>query len=251
MSHLISYAILSKGIKAGYQALEQCEDPQILYETLIFLTALQPPVLMEKDENIVMTNSLGIIRRGMRLGLESHIENMTAQEIMGECLRLDAEYLEQYVLPFAQTDKDKDKIQKNMEILRYNHKFFSGQILNHTFVDQWYAYAITSIFYVIYLPNKTEVLTRQMTSLSKYDLLLLETAFKLYRLEKGVEPQYLEDLMPGYLSSLPQDVFSREEKVYGLKPRIYSIGPDGIDQECEFRYDPTNGTVTGGDVFLK
>jgi len=250
MCQLVSFELLFKGIKSGYQALELCEDFRILHDALEWQTALLPPVLMEKDQDSLVINSLGIIRRAKRLGWESHIENMTAQEIMGESLRLQAEYLEQYVLPFAKTNIDKERIQKAIENIRYNHKFFSGQILNHRFVDQWYAYAITSIFYVINLPNKPEVLSREMVSLGKYDLLRLETASKLYRLEKGGEPQSLNDLVPEYLSSLPKDVFSLEEKGYGIKPRLYSVGPDGIDQECEVRYDPTNGTVSGGDVFL-
>ena len=165
-------------------------------------------------------------------------------------MRVQAEYLEKSVLPSAQTNMEKEQIQKIIETLRYNHKFFSGQILNHSFIDQRYCYMLMAIFYTIHVPNMTQAFTREWVSIIKYDLLRLETASKLYKLEKGGEPQSLNDLVPVYLSSLPKDVFSREEKVYGIKPRLYSVGPDGIDQGCEFRYDPTNGTVTGGDVFL-
>jgi len=58
--------------------------------------------------------------------------------------------------------------------------------------------------------------------------------------------------VPGYLAGMPQDPFSGKPVRYAPQPdgsfQVWSVGPDRIDQQGAFRYDPTNGTTSQGDI---
>ena len=99
-------------------------------------------------------------------------------------------------------------------------------------------------------PNETEAYTQDAFSRARFDLLRLETARKIYKLEQGKEPERIEELIPDYLPEAPFDIFSKNRSPYREKPFYYSIGPDGVDQKGARLYDPTNGTISAGDVFL-
>ena len=74
-------------------------------------------------------------------------------------------------------------------------------------------------------------------------------------METGGYPETLGALAPKYFKELPIDPFSGEPLRYaregnGKSYRLYSVGPDRTDDKGELWYDPTNGTVSGGDVLL-
>ncbi|HYW79334.1 MAG TPA: hypothetical protein VE890_07130, partial [Thermoguttaceae bacterium] len=55
---------------------------------------------------------------------------------------------------------------------------------------------------------------------------------RCYRLETGELPDTLADLMPDYLSEVPEDPFSSSPLIYrraGDEYVLYSVGKDGID----------------------
>ncbi|MFN3648921.1 MAG: hypothetical protein ACK47B_04995 [Armatimonadota bacterium] len=57
-------------------------------------------------------------------------------------------------------------------------------------------------------------------------------ALRAYRLERGVSPTRLEQLVPRYLPSVPRDPFGTGALLYsprGLEAQVYSRGPDGDD----------------------
>ncbi len=54
---------------------------------------------------------------------------------------------------------------------------------------------------------------------------------------------------------LPDDVFGGKVQIQpamekGKAQKYYSIGPDEIDNKAEIQYDPTNGTISPGDIWL-
>jgi hypothetical protein len=55
-----------------------------------------------------------------------------------------------------------------------------------------------------------------------------------------------------YLNALFADGFEPETplryRAVGAGYLIWSVGPDGVDDAGEIRYDPTNGTHSRGDV---
>lgn len=61
------------------------------------------------------------------------------------------------------------------------------------------------------------------------------------------------DLLSG---GLPPDDFSKTGKLKIINPpdidfTVYSIGPDKKDDITDIAYDPTNGTISPGDIFLR
>ncbi len=82
-------------------------------------------------------------------------------------------------------------------------------------------------------------------------MLRVMTARKLYRLERGSEPETMADLVPDYLPEILEDIFAEDGASYRLKPLPYSLGPDRVDQQGVLHFDPTNGTQSAGDLILK
>ena len=100
-------------------------------------------------------------------------------------------------------------------------------------------------------PNFQEAGTRADTVRGKLDLLRLETARKLYTLEKGSAPAKLADLALADLPQIPADVFAAEKATFKESEKgFYSLGPDRKDNANAIAYDPTNGTLSVGDIAL-
>ena len=74
-----------------------------------------------------------------------------------------------------------------------------------------------------------------------------------YFATRGAAPESIQALVPDYLPELPTDPFNAEESPelrYVSDEIVYSIGPDKKDQEAAIKYDPTNGTISQGDIFF-
>ncbi len=66
----------------------------------------------------------------------------------------------------------------------------------------------------------------------------------------GEYPDTLEDIADLY-ETPPVDPFTTEPFIYekiGGSFRLYSPGPELVDDKAAFEYDPTNGTVSNGDI---
>lgn len=64
-------------------------------------------------------------------------------------------------------------------------------------------------------------------------LLIVSLALRAYKLEHRVYPRNLQDLVPAYIKSVPQDEFAKSGtlsyRVNGSNYILYSVGPDGKD----------------------
>jgi hypothetical protein len=64
----------------------------------------------------------------------------------------------------------------------------------------------------------------------------------------------LEDLVPIPIGEkLPVDPFSGKDYLYRCEPggegyQLWSVGPDEKSDEASVAYDPTNGTLSDGDL---
>lgn len=67
-------------------------------------------------------------------------------------------------------------------------------------------------------------------------------ALHAFRMEHGAYPSTLDELVPSYLSEVPEDLFAMEGnlryKHYGKKYVLYSVGPDGKDDGGKAIFDP-------------
>ena len=75
--------------------------------------------------------------------------------------------------------------------------------------------------------------------------------------EHGRYPETLDALAEKYFDAVPQDPYSDEEFRYETRAggyELWSLGPDGEDSRNQAHrlgfvpYDPTNGTLSAGDI---
>ncbi|MCW3054955.1 MAG: hypothetical protein JWN14_4125 [Chthonomonadales bacterium] len=77
-------------------------------------------------------------------------------------------------------------------------------------------------------------------------MLLIALELHAYRLEHGRYPASLAELVPTYLSKIPEDPFALKGsfvyRLQGEKYLLYSIGPDGTDNDGIPIDDPKRAT---------
>jgi hypothetical protein len=140
------------------------------------------------------------------------------------------------------------------------------------------AVSVAMILSAIAIPNFLEAQVRSKISRTKADMRTLSTAIESYNVDHGTYPPGNRDELRetpnmlttpvAYITRIPEDPFSPESggKIcYYLKGNdylLYAAGPDrviDIDPEADFDpqdrykmidkiYDPTNGTVSKGDI---
>jgi len=101
------------------------------------------------------------------------------------------------------------------------------------------------------IPNFEEARARELDAKAGYDLTRLAVASRIEKLETGRRPVDVSALVPKYIPEPLSDPFA--DGPYRRDPErktFYSIGPDGTDSSAKISYDPTNGTVSAGDIFL-
>ncbi len=79
----------------------------------------------------------------------------------------------------------------------------------------------------------------------------LAVALAMYKLEHGSRPEALSNLVPEEFDALPIDPFCGASFHYRNQTKgceLWSVGPDGKNDDARVTYDPTNGTLSAGDV---
>jgi hypothetical protein len=106
----------------------------------------------------------------------------------------------------------------------------------------------------IAVPNFTEAHIRSLTVATDNRLVRVLAALQLYHNEKNAYPNSLSELAPTYIAAVPKDYFSDAEFIYGTQGDtfyLHSVGPDIQDNQGQPLYDPTNGTLSQGDIIGK
>jgi type II secretion system protein G len=142
-----------------------------------------------------------------------------------------------------------------------------------TLIELLIVVAIIAILAAIAVPNFLEAQTRSKVSRVQSDLRMLVTAVESYSLDNGCYPRNppagvcvlavngLPELTTpvAYIISYPVDIFRSEKGLrkpiqYGACSSgstywyVWSLGPDLKDQNATILYDPTNGTISEGDI---
>ena len=104
------------------------------------------------------------------------------------------------------------------------------------------------------LGSETEMIVRHKVADAKFQALRMAAPAKRRFVAKGSFPKTAREFAPLLPDGPPPDPFSE----YPMKWRnkweavvCYSVGPDGKDDRASEAYDPTNGTVSSGDVFFE
>jgi hypothetical protein len=75
--------------------------------------------------------------------------------------------------------------------------------------------------------------TKHKSMIAHERLLMAELGLRCYRAQTKAAPARLDDLVPGYLTKVLQDPFSKGALIYRDQAQtnwlLYSVGPDGID----------------------
>ena len=101
----------------------------------------------------------------------------------------------------------------------------------------------------------TQAALKTRIDLARLPMLPLAAASKKYYLENNRQwPVSTKMLAPDYLKEIPPDPFGTEDlKVFVIQRqgfRIYSIGPDRIDDKGYSVYNPASGVNGGGDIVM-
>jgi hypothetical protein len=251
ISQLIAIAGFSLGTETWHYVISLCEDPELLRSALIRQNELAPQKgFITPDINLNVSDNIGMIRMAQRFGIATDIEGKTGREIMGEWFRVEGEFQENVILPATSNPSEIERIKQLIKGYRNSSALFGGEtksigVLGYRLVSP----VICPLMFRIAVPNFEEARTREKAALAKYDLLRLYTAKKLFFLEHQKEPEKMEDLVPEYIPELLIDPFTEKEP-FRKESFFYSIGPDELDQKGAILYDPTNGTITPGDIFF-
>ena len=101
------------------------------------------------------------------------------------------------------------------------------------------------------MPNTLEARTREQTAKAKFDLARLVLARRLEQLENNVASQDASQFVPDYFALELRDPFVEAAYLWDAKDEaFYSVGPDKGNDNNRIRYDPTNGTISVGDISL-
>ena len=97
-------------------------------------------------------------------------------------------------------------------------------------------------------PTRQRAAGRHNRIVAQERLLAAELALRCYLTDKARVPARLEDLVPDYLSKVPQDPFTGQAMIYrpqGTNWLVYSVGEDGVDNGGR---PVARGLMTPGDL---
>lgn len=102
--------------------------------------------------------------------------------------------------------------------------------------------------------NMPEAVTRQQVSNTRFQLVRMGAAARYHQLASGVLPGNAREFSPPLASGLPADPFTSAPLRMAPAPAgivCYSVGPDRLDDGGAIAYDPSNGTLSRGDIPLE
>jgi len=170
--------------------------------------------------------------------------------LIGFSLRaIAARGLELYALNSCETLADFDEFWNTLERLNYPWKDLTLEEIDRLEDGPLYPEELEWM-----RSHLTEHLTRQRVSYAKFELVRMATAAKRHFISQGSFPTVPQDFAPLLAEGPPRDPFSKDPLRFipGSDPfACYSIGPDDKDDRAEFSYDPTNGTKSPGDIYVK
>lgn len=250
ITKLIFSGLYAMNSQAWHQAVMHCKDADMLRETLKVQNALAlDNGLASFPLPASISDDVATLRQYRRLGIPVRMKGLTGRELMEEadlvgyhklsCIR------EQLRLSGTSAGIDPEKISEIAD------RYCTDSDLSEN-RDFWLlkpaSDSLLAVSFVLDLKMWRENSSAVYRGTVFLDLLRLHTAHKLFRIERGREPESIDELVPDYLPAIPRDPFRTDGGTYGTKPEYYSIGPDGIDngasQICE--------TVLGpGDLVLR
>lgn len=203
--------------------------------------------------------SLELLCASYKLGLSLNASGSLIQRLIGIAVRaIVTKGLEIYVLNACENPDDLERTWKALEGIHN----IRGQETGKFLLDGFCPYLISQfkntpeskgMFHIV---SYKESLIRHYVSDMKFDLIRMAAAARYKLLKTGRFPGSNKDFEPFLSGNLPEDLFSEGAPLRFTQSSddefiVYSLGPDQTDDAATFAYDPTNGTVTPGDIIIR
>ena len=192
--------------------------------------------------------SLRLLSASARLGQMLTQDGATIPRLIGATLMsLAGGGLELYALNCCETEAEFRQLWETLEMLEKRAVSVTlDEVISLEspiyFYYQWSAIGLD------------EPIVRLNHANSRFELLRMATAAKYRLVTQGSFPKSADQFAPFLPQGPPKDPFGDGPlKFLSTTDSLtcYSIGPDKNDNRATIAYDPTNGTISGGDILLK
>jgi len=198
--------------------------------------------------------SLEILAASYRLGQALNSKGSLIQRLIGIAVRAIAcAGLQIYALNACESEADFQTFRAMLERLHNTPAQEDGR---HILDDERSPFlSLLKPVSGIGVPNYLEAQTRHRVTDMKFQLLRMATAAKYRLITTGDFPSSEKEFAPFLPDGIPLDVFVKNAPLHFLRRSpeefiVYSFGPNNVDETAAFSYDPTNGTITPGDIFI-
>jgi len=190
-----------------------------------------------------------------RLGQAMNSDGALIQRLIGMRIRMNAiDGLETFVLNACETEENREDIWVTLEKLDKSQK--------RQTIENLRAGEFPHINSIMELDGGTvhfsssHPSTRNSRADARFQVLRAAMVAKHHHHITGSYPRSASDFVALLPDGLPNDPFSYFEESLRIAGgesetfRVYSVGPDDTDDLGLVRYDPTNGTLSAGDVVV-
>jgi len=203
------------------------------------------------------TESLKLLASLYRLGQSLDSDGVLIRKLIGIAIRaISANSLKTYALNACETEEDLEECREMLSRLHNTpgvdtpENVFAGEF---SFLRSRMRIVKRGFFAT---PNLLEAQIRHRVTDMKFQLVRMATAAKHCVVKKGEFPETKKDLEAFLGDAIPKDSFGKNTNLLYKKSSkdeccVYSVGPDKTDDKAAFSYDPTNGTFSTGDIFIR
>ncbi len=248
ISQLIAIAVNQIITRAISDLGAQTSDPATLRAAIATMERMRLQINMPLPENVYLADVLGNLRALKREGYPVDLDfskpmNYLFDQNVDSMMR----YPEWKLAQLQPGDPLRVQYEELLRTRKTQQAPFSIRAaLGNTgpFGD-----VVREVLLSIASPNFTEAATRQKTAEAFYKLTQIGLARRLAELEGNPSPQAVKDLVTKYLPTEPLDPFT--SAAFRLNPTtgaFYSVAADLKDNDGTLSYDPTNGTLSAGDI---
>jgi hypothetical protein len=194
--------------------------------------------------------SLQLLAANYRLGQFMTGDTILIDRLIGIAVKaISTRGLAIYALNACESDTEFKQLWEMLDRLEQNEK--PDEVRAMMWIERPYDQTIGPEFL---RPNFEEALTRADVSHDRFELVRMATAAKHRLVSTGEFPKNDKEFAPFLPKELPKDPFADGPmRFLSTSDSLvcYSIGPDKTDNRAAIEYDPTNGTLSAGDISIK
>jgi hypothetical protein len=243
VTHLVAVAIQSLGSRSLGEVASLCPESQPLQQALSELNALHDSIVLNVLDRADLVDILSALRAYEAEGLPVSLEpGKPVQFYQNQVSRYRRRFLEAQLakIPLGAA---RDEIERELS----RTPLPAAELL--------YRMALPEFVYLMEAPNFVEAQTRERVSAARIDLVRLYLAQRIEQLRGASVTSSPKVLAAKYLPTEPLDPFTGKSWLRGVtylwsesRQQFYSVGPNYQDDGLATEYEPTNGTISSGDI---